>query len=468
VITTIISLAHVAGVFTAVHAIFHARSSQGSTAWALSLVFMPIISLPLYWVFGRGRFQGYVRARRATDVMHNDTAARIVRHAHEILAELPDEAGRLRSLETLARMPFTRGNHAELLIDGQATFKSILDAISKAERYVLVQFYIVRDDRLGRQLKDACIERARKGVKVYFLYDEIGSKLTERYLEDCRLAGVDIRPFHTTKGKKNRFQVNFRNHRKIVVVDGSAGFVGGHNVGIEYLGEDPEFGAWRDTHMRLEGPMVTGLQFVFVEDWYWAAKAIPELEWMPELSKKGDMSGLILGSGPADELETCNLMFIHAIHSAEKRCWIASPYFVPGEEVLAALQLAGLRGVDVRILLPKNPDQMMIWLASFSYLEIAAKTNIRILRYKEGFMHQKVVLVDDTAAVGTANLDNRSFRLNFEVTGLLVDAGFAAEVEKMFLADFEKSEPADPEEYRSRNIIFKFAVKVARLLSPIL
>ncbi len=469
-VTTLIVLAHLAGLGTSLHAVFYARSSQGSIAWAMALIWVPYVALPLYWVFGRSRFVGYVRARRAEDVMHSETAQRVRDAAEQFVARLSEDAGQFRSLEGLARMPFTRGNHAELLIDGAETFRAILDGIEKAERYVLVQFYILRDDGLGSDLKDRLVERSKAGVKVYFLYDEIGSHALPRsYLDECRAAGIDIRPFHTTKGKANRFQVNFRNHRKIVVVDGRVGFVGGHNVGDEYLGKDPEFGPWRDTHMVVEGPMVQGLQLLFVEDWHWAAKSVPpSLEWMPALSEKGDMAGLVLGSGPADQLETCNLMFIHAIHSARRRVWIASPYFVPNEEIVAALQLAGLRGVDVRILLPKNPDDKLVWLASFSYLEIAAKTNLRIHRYTEGFMHQKVILVDDVAGVGTANLDNRSLRLNFEVTALLADAGFAAQVEKMFLADFERSTPATADELVGKSFPFKLAVKVARLFSPIL
>ena len=377
----------------------------------------------------------------------------------------------MRPLDQLARMPFTRGNHVELLIDGEATFEAIFAGIESATKYVLVQFFVVKDDGLGRELKQRLMAKAREGVKIYFLYDEVGSKaLPESYVEECRAAGIDMRPFHSTKGRGNRFQLNFRNHRKIVVIDGRVGFVGGHNVGDEYLGKDPEVGAWRDTHVRVEGPMATGLQFAFVEDWHWAADTLaPELEWMPVLSKAGDASGVVLATGPADEIETCGLFFSQAIHSARQRIWIASPYFVPDEAAVAALQLAALRGVDVRILLPKNPDHLLVYLASYSYRELARKTNVKILRYKEGFMHQKVLLVDDVAAaVGTANMDTRSFRLNFEVMAIVADHDFARQVEQMLLRDFGKSEEMAPDALERKPWYFRLGVRIARLLSPIL
>jgi cardiolipin synthase len=263
--------------------------------------------------------------------------------------------------------------------------------------------------------------------------------------------------------------LNFRNHRKVVVVDGRAAWIGGHNVGDEYLGRDPRFGRWRDTHLRIEGPAALAVQVSFAEDWHWATnQTIPDLVWNPTPAGEGDTTVLIVPTGPADKLETAGLMFTHAINSAHTRIWIASPYFVPDDAVLAALQLAGLRGVDVRILIPDRPDHLLVYLAAFSYFDEASETGVRFYRYTDGFLHQKVMLIDDqVATVGTANFDNRSFRLNFEITGVVADAAFAAQVERMLTEDFAHAREMTEADVSKRSFWFKLGTRIARLTSPV-
>ena len=240
-------------------------------------------------------------------------------------------------------------------------------------------------------------------------------------------------------------------------------------MGDEYLGKNPAFGAWRDTHVKLEGPVVQEIQFSFVEDWYWATSKIPELNWRPHKAEDGREKILMIASGPADNLETCGLMFVQAINDARQRVWIASPYFVPDLQILSALKLAALRGVDVRIMLPEKADHRTVYLASFSYYQNTLPHGIKIYRYTAGFMHQKVFLIDSSyAAVGTANLDNRSFRLNFEITILNYDSGFIKQVADMLSDDFSHSRPVTMEDYTQKSFFFKLAVRSARLLAPIL
>jgi cardiolipin synthase len=445
------------------------RTSQGAIAWVVSLNTFPYVAVPAYWIFGRSTFQGYVTARQTgdLDIQH------IVRTASAESAELRSTAvrtGATRAAEQLAEMPALRGNTVELLIDGDATFASIFEGIEAAEDYVLVQFYIVKDDGLGRELKKRLIAKAQEGVRVFFLYDEVGSyKLPGSYIEELREAGVEAFDFHSRKGPRNHFQLNFRNHRKIVVADGQTAWVGGHNVGDEYLGKDPKFGGWRDTHIKIVGPAALAAQLSFFEDWHWATDSIPNLDWTPRHIDEDGVDVLIIPTGPADELETAGLMFVHAINSAQERIWIASPYFVPDEAVIAALQLAGLRGVDVRILIPDEPDHLLVYLAAFSYFDEAGSTGVKFYRYTEGFLHEKVMLVDhNTAAVGTANFDNRSFRLNFEITAFVADQDFAAEVEQMFLDDFAASREMQTGDFADRSFWFKLAVRLARLTAPVL
>lgn len=465
------TLLQVCGIAAAVHAVFNARSSQGATAWAIALVSAPILVLPFYLVFGRNQFSGYIDARRHSDSEHHWIAEKARNVCDSFQSNLPDYGGRLSSLERLAHLPFTYGNRVELYDDGATAFEAMFDAIREAREYVLLQFFIVRHDRLGERLKDLLIEKARAGVRVLFLIDDMGSRgLSADFIRECRGGGVRIEKFRSSKGWLNRFQINFRNHRKIVVVDGDLGFIGGLNVGDEYVGPSRRFGYWRDTHMEVEGPAADALQLIFAEDWHWATgETLEELEWETKAAEDGDADVLILPSGPADGVETCNLMFTHAIHSAQRRCWIASPYFVPNAEVIAALQVAGLRGVDVRILLPNDPDHFMVYLASFYFMRLTGDDGTRFYRYKKGFMHQKAFLIDDFGVgVGTANLDNRSFRLNFEVTLLSVNFELARKVEAMFERDFANSQPVRHNEIEDRSLLFKAGAAGARLLSPIL
>lgn len=461
---------HLAGLLSVISALFTARTPQGAIAWALFLVMVPYLALPLYWIFGRNKFRGYADARQAGETeVHAITRALHTRR-EDLRATLAPPADRFHVLEALARMPFTRGNTARLLVDGQETFDAIFAAIRRAESYVLVEFFIIHDDELGQALKDCLLERAKAGVRVYVLYDEVGSHgLSRRYLAELRNAGVDIRPFDTRKGIHNRLQLNFRNHRKIVIVDGEEAFVGGHNVGDEYMGRDPTFGPWRDTHAAFTGPCVTATQIVFLEDWYWVTGQTPDLRWDPPEPLEHGRAVLVLPSGPADSLETCSLLFVNALHAARRRIWIVTPYFVPDLDVISALQSAALRGVEVRILLPLKPDHLLVYLASFAYLRDLNLPGIRFFRYEPGFLHQKVLLVDDDfATVGTANADNRSFRLNFEITMAVADPGFARETEAMLETDFARAREVGEEDLERRSLPFKVGVRFARLLSPIL
>ena len=332
-----------------------------------------------------------------------------------------------------------------------------------------MQFFIIHDDQLGRRLQKKLLDKAADGVAVYVLYDRIGSHALPRgYVDILREGGVQICAFATRSGWLNRFQVNFRNHRKVVVVDGLVGFVGGHNVGDEYLGAMPPLSPWRDTHVQVSGPVVASLQESFAEDWFWASRKLPPLI-LPESYPDDGVLCQLLASGPADPVETCSLFFVEAIHAARERVWITSPYFIPDEAVFAALRLAVLRGADVRLLLPSRPDHRIVYAASSLYAFEAVRAGVRVFRYGPGFLHQKVVLVDnEISAIGSANLDNRSFRLNFEVMLLTVDETFAQKVAQMLEQDFALAHEVAKDENRKTHRLQQLGMRVARLISPIL
>jgi cardiolipin synthase len=463
-------VAEVIGLVSSLHALMTVRTAQGTIAWVVSLNTMPILAVPAYWVFGRSRFEGYVLQRQSQDLLIEPLENAVVERLAPLVPSWARSRGPALAGQRLAKLSYLGGNSVDLLVDGEPTFASLLAGIERAEHYVLVQFYIVRDDRIGRELRDLLIAKAREGVTVRFLYDEVGSSdLPRSYRRKLAAAGVRITPFGTTRGWSNRFQLNFRNHCKIVVVDGVEGWVGGLNVGDEYLGRDPEIGPWRDTHLRIAGPAVLGLQLSFVEDWNWATGELlfDKLAWPVEV--RGDTPVLVLPSGPADRLETASLMYQQAIQAAQHRIWIASPYFVPDGGVLGALHLAALRGVDVRLLIPDHSDSRIVDAAAESFLDPLVASGVRIYRYGGGFLHSKHFLIDDrVAGVGTANLDNRSFRLNFEVTAIVADPRFAAEVAAMFEDDLERARLVMPGEMQARSFWRRAFSRSALLLSPVL
>lgn len=459
------------GLLSAFNAVMTARTSQGAIAWAISLLSIPYLAVPLYWLFGRSKFNGYTAARKKAEKLVADKLKDIIAHIQHHIPN-PSSLGVFeQTAQRLVKTPYLQANALELLIDGEATFESILEGIQSAKKYILLEFYIVKDDALGKKIQHALMQKASEGVKVYFLYDEIGSyALSQEYIDTLKKSGVEIYDFHTQKGVRNRFQINFRNHRKIVVVDGESAWVGGHNIGDEYLSKDKKFGYWRDTHLKISGPSAIAVQKTFIEDWYWAVERhIEHLAWRPLASKDENKKVLIVPSSPADALETASLMFLQAIDSAKKRIWISSPYFVPDNAIMKAIQLAVLRGVDVRILIPQKPDNILVHLASYTYIENIGVNDVKFLRYTKGFLHQKVILIDDThAAIGTANFDNRSFRLNFEITALVTDKAFARQVHTMLENDFKESHEIRPQEITKKPFVLKLASRLARLTSPIL
>ena len=457
------------GIVTSIFALLSTRTSQGTIAWVVTLIAFPWLGVPAYLIFGRTRFNGYVTARAADEKDFRQKLGLIDKDFGPFLVDSTHRKHDLAAYETLAKLPFSEANQATLLINGEDTFYDIFQGIEKAQNYVLIQFYIIRDDDLGQQMLRSLIAAKQRGLEVYLLYDDIGCyQLDDDYLNQLNYAGISVSAFHTTRSVQNRFQLNFRNHRKIVVTDGQHAWLGGHNIGDEYLGRSRQSLDWRDTHLRLDGPAALGVQLSFVEDWHWATDQALNLRWQPTPSLVANQRVLILPSGPSDPFETASLMMQQSMHIAKERIWIASPYFVPDEGVQQALRLAALRGVDVTILIPEKPDNLLIYLSLYAFASGILKSGVKILRYEKGFLHQKVFLVDDyLAAVGTANMDNRSFRLNFEITALVDDKSFAKNIETMLSDDFSHSSAITIDDIDSKPLWFKILSRAAYLSAPV-
>lgn len=443
-----------------------ARTPQGAIGWVVFLLAAPIAALPAYLIFGHHRFKGYWRRRKqaAAAMIAVDDAALDLPPAQE----KPEI--NFAPFEAIAGNEVSRGNGGQLLIDGNATFSAIFQAIETAQDYVLVQFYILRADALGLELQAHLLRAAGRGVNIWLMTDQIGSHgLPRSYTETLMEAGINVIDPTIHRRPWDRLRINFRNHRKTVIVDGQVGFTGGLNVGNEYYGLDPNFGTWRDTHLRLSGPIVQQLQLTFAEDWHWHTQEpiADHLRWEP-VSCPQDKPALIASTGPGDTAGDASMMFFSAITAAQERAWLASPYFVPDQEVLAALKHAALRGVDVRLLLPERIDHYLPWLAAFAFFDDLRNAGVRIFRYQNGFMHQKCFVIDNSiAGVGTANLDNRSFRLNFETTALFFDQKTAGDVAAMLRADFAKASLLI-RSLSEQPLSIRLLAPMARLLSPVL
>jgi cardiolipin synthase len=467
--TVFIVLAYVLAVPCVAAAILRSRTPQGAVAWTVGLLSFPFVAVPLYLIFGRSKFNGYRIKRRLLDRRAREELSkteRISRHECQV-----DE--RLKSLVSAVtaskQVAFTGGNKIALLVDAEKAYRVMLDELKTATEYILFQFYIFRCDETGRLFLEVLKEKARAGVAVHFLYDEIGSKIPKKIQRELREAGVRVGQFNTTKGPKNRFQINFRNHRKIVLVDGRVAVVGGMNIGEEHLGRNKKMGKWRDTQARVEGCAVMAVQTAFAKDWFWSQGKLLQARWEPIRPEGGTAEVMALHTGPVDDLRTCLQSHVALINAATKRLWIATPYLVLPDSLSDALSLAALRGVDVRILVPSRNDNMTVKLASQVYEAELTAVGAKIFRYSPGFLHQKVMLVDDlVGVVGSANLDYRSMFLNFELSLISTDKTWTEDLARMFEKDFSVSRPVSPREFEKRPLARRFLERAADLFAPIL
>ncbi len=461
------------GIILAYHAIHNVRTAQGTVAWCVALVSFPFVAIPLYLIFGRNKFYGYLEALRKAQEKYGYEIERFNRDMKSYQVSPEDAGNYYKAFEQLAGNSFSGNNQVELLINGTKAFEAIFEDIRKAQDYILLEFFIVRNDTIGTELFSLLREKALSGVHVYFIYDGIGSSgLPSSFVNQVNSCeNMQLHAFRIINGVRGHFQINFRNHRKIVICDGKTAFVGGLNVGDEYVDEsnDPDR-YWRDTHLKINGPAVQALQEVFAGDYYWITRTVPERIFQTSNSWEDEgKKTLIMPISPADRNETGMLFFLNAIEKAEKRVWIASPYFVPDPTVIDAMRVAVLKGVDVMVIVPQKADHFLSHMAMMSFLPELEGSGIRLLRYTRGFAHQKVVLVDDDfASVGTATFDNRSMRLNFEVNALVADKEFAAEVEQMLLNDMNFAVPMNADYFYSHSKFYQLKAQIARMFAPIL
>lgn len=444
------------------------RSAAATIAWLFVMAFLPIVGLIVYRLIGPLRLERKRVRRRAGRVAIEEATGALARLRDVALEDLQVAAVPV-ALEQPLPLP---ASGVSLYFEGAPTYAAILDAVAAAKHHVHLEYYIWQPDQIGTRLRDALIAKARAGVKVRMLVDGTGSsRLGRKFLRALREAGVEFAWFNPMRLRFiRRPRIDFRTHRKIVVCDGHVAFTGGMNVTDAQSAElSPR--AWRDTHVKLEGTAVWALQRVFLEDWFFATRRRFEFsaDYFPVPSGERRHVVQVVASGPDHDHLAIHRTYFTVMTRATERLWVTTPYFVPDEATAAALATAALRGVDVRLLIPKRGDSVLIDLAARSYIPELIAAGVRVYEYLPRFIHAKTLVVDDDLAiVGSANLDNRSFLLNFEITALIYDRGVAAQLGQAFEADLAESRPVSAMEIERQGLGQKLGQATARLLSPLL
>ncbi|MDD2233539.1 MAG: cardiolipin synthase [Desulfitobacteriaceae bacterium] len=455
---------------------FENRDPARTIVWLLVLGALPVIGALLYLVFGR-----VVRKRRLFRTRHygKNRLEEILQNRHNVPTVDDDisQEGALTHKTKLNKLllrnnlaPLTVDNNSKVLTNGEETFEAIFAALHTAKNHIHLEYYIFKDDNVGRDMQNILIKKAGEGIRVRVLLDGLGSIPMSKRVHQLRKAGVETEWFAPIRFPFLTSRLNLRNHRKIIVVDGQVGFIGGLNIGDEYLSRSKRFGFWRDTFLKLEGESVHLLQKVFLRDWFYASrKKIHGRSYFPKPKPAGDQLVQIAASGPDSDWEAIPQVIFISIAGAEKYIYIETPYFIPDESTLMSLKTAALSGLDVRIITQGIPDHKLTYWASRSYFELLLAAGARIYKYNKGILHAKVLIVDgQLGSVGSTNFDTRSFRLNFEISAFIYHRDLAMRLEKDFYQDLENSEEIILGQFVERPWTDKFKESSARLLSPIL
>lgn len=367
---------------------------------------------------------------------------------------------------------YSQDNQVDLYFTGKDKFKALLNSIEEAEDFIHIQYYIFKRDNIGRQVLGALAKKALDGLDVRLLVDGMGGRfLTRRFLKPYRDAGVKIAIFLPAFVPFISIRINYRNHRKICIIDGKEAYLGGFNIGDEYLGRSKKFGNWRDTHIKIKGSSVSLLHRRFFLDWRFATKEEigRNYSFLPEESPDHNVGLQIVSSGPDSKWTNIKDGYMRMVVSAKNKLYIETPYFIPDDSMYESLKLAGLSGVDVRVMIPNKPDHIFVYWAGLSYIGELLHAGVRFYTYEDGFNHSKVFIMDDfVSSVGTANLDIRSFKLNFEVNAFIYDEAINLKLSERFVSDLENCKEITLEEYEKRSNMVKIKESISRLLSPIL
>lgn len=478
--TVLVSILFIFNFIFAALVIFIERKDATATwAWLMILFLVPFVGFIIYLFLGQNL------TRRRLFNWEGVQKIGIVDRISEQMIQLKDRSfsfnheniDRYRDLIYMHLMNndavLTKGNAIDIFHDGKVKFDQLIDDIRSARHHIHLQYYIIRNDQLGKRIIHELALKAKDGVDVRVLYDELGSrKLRRKHFKSLTDAGGHIGVFFPSKLSLINIRMNYRNHRKIVVIDGEIGYVGGFNIGDEYLGKSDKFGYWRDTHLRIRGEAVDPMQTRFILDWNQASKSQPihyDPDYFPDKEHLGSAAIQMVSSGPDSSYEQIKNGYIKLIFEADETIYIQTPYFIPDKSLLDAVQIASLSGKDVRIMIPNKPDHPFVYWATYSHIGQVLETGARVFIYEAGFIHSKNVVIDEKiCSVGTANIDMRSFKLNFEINAFIYDEETSKKVVRDFKIDMEHSVELTLAMYKRRSKYIRFKESISRLLSPVL
>jgi len=463
--------------------IFDTQNTTKTLAYLLLVIFLPIAGIIFYFSFGVNyRIRKiYDKKLLTNEKLQNNLEAELISYSKGVLKDGDDsiqENSKLVNLilkENLS--PLTDNNDVKLLINGEAKFLEVIECLSQAKKHIHVEYYVFEDDNIGNKIIDLLIDQANQGVIVRFIYDDFGSRsIRKNQIERLKHAGAQIFPFYKIRLIALANRMNYRNHRKIIVIDGQTSFVGGINVSDRYINSEPNKNEyyWRDTHLKIHGPATWYLQYLFLCDWNFCAKDTVEIDnqlFPPKdsFNSQKDKHVQITASGPDSDVPTILFALLQSINLAEKEVLITTPYFIPSNSIKEAIIIAAKSGVSVKLLVPEISDSKLVNAAASSYYERLLKSGVEIYRYNKGFIHAKTMVIDnEIAIVGTANMDVRSFDLNFEVNAIVYDEEIANELRTAFYNDILDATKVDLELWSNRPVYIKFLEKLARLFSPML
>lgn len=446
------------------------RNPIKTMSWVLVLLFLPLIGLIIYYFFG----EDHRKQRLISRKMHKKLIRRPIskNNAGEIANNYPEDYHNLIGLlNRLKNAPLYGGNNITFYSDGIAKFNSLCEEIRKAKKYIHIQYYIFMDDNIGTTIKNLLIEKAKQGLEVRLLYDDVGSwKANKKFFQSMLQHGVQVQSFLKVAFPILTSRVNYRNHRKVVIIDGTVGFMGGMNVADRYI-EGINGGIWRDSHFKLQGYAIQGLHTSFATDWYaTCSEFLSSEKYLPHSHQsEGDNLMQIVTSGPMGEFKEIHQGIFQAILNAKKYVYIQSPYFIPTDTLLLAIQTAAQSGVDVRIMIPKKSDTTFVQIATLSYIKNLLDAKVKVYFFTNGFIHSKLLVVDDKLTItGSANMDVRSFEHNFEIEAFIYNTKTSMEAKNIFMKDLADSEPVIAEMWNKRSRYIKFSESVLRLFTPLL
>lgn len=444
------------------------RNPLKTIPWVIVLIFVPGIGLIFYYFFGRENRRLRIITRRIYKRFRKQVH---IENQPQDLNVVPKEYLPLaRLLNNSNYSAIFSGSDVSVFTNGKDKFNALLEDIANARHHIHLQYYIFKDDRIGHSIKDALLKKIQEGVEVRVIYDDMGSWNTKnKFFDEMKSGGIEVYPFLKVAFPILTSKVNYRNHRKVVTIDGKIGYIGGMNIADRYV-EGNQLGCWRDTHFRITGPGVYGLQASFLLDWYSISNQLLKgKDYYPELPTSSDMKMQVVMSGPTTQWRTLMQAFIFCISNAKKRIYIQTPYFLPTEALNQALQMAALGGIDVRLMIPKRSDTRSAQMATHSYVDKMLKAGVRVYLYNKGFLHSKLLLIDDMlTCFGSSNFDFRSFEHNFEINAFAYQQDFAQRMGHIFEEDIHDCEEVTYPNWRKRPITRRLIESFMRLFAPLL